>query len=45
MKVNGATVNLEDKAGMDGKSSKSVVEPILQPGSEKPLGRLGDWIR
>ena len=45
MKVNGATVNLEDKAGVDGKSSKGVVEPILQPGPRKPLGRVGDWIR
>jgi outer membrane autotransporter protein len=41
MKVNGATVNLEDKAAMDGKSSKSVVEPILQPG---PENRWGVWV-
>jgi outer membrane autotransporter protein len=41
MKVNGATVNLEDKAGVDGKSSKSVVEPILQPG---PQNRWGVWV-
>jgi uncharacterized protein with beta-barrel porin domain len=39
MKVNGATVN--DKAGMDGKSSKGVVEPILQPG---PENRWGVWL-
>ena len=41
MKVNGATVNLEDKAGVDGKSSKGVVEPILQPG---PENRWGVWV-
>ncbi len=41
MKVNGATVNLEDKAGADGKSSKGVVEPILQPG---PENRWGVWV-
>jgi hypothetical protein len=29
MKVNGASVNLEDRADADGKSSKGVVEPIL----------------
>jgi hypothetical protein len=45
MKVNGATANLENKPGVDGKSSKSVVEPILQPGAQNPLGRLGNWIR
>ncbi len=41
MKVNGVTVNLEDKAGVDGKSSKGVVEPILQPG---PQNRWGVWV-
>jgi outer membrane autotransporter protein len=38
MKVNGATVN--DKAA-DGKSSKAVVEPVLQPG---PENRWGVWV-
>ena len=41
MKVNGATVNLEDRADADGKSSKAVVEPILQPG---PENRWGVWV-
>jgi outer membrane autotransporter protein len=41
MKVNGATVNVEPPAGADGKSSKSVVEPILQPG---PQNRWGVWV-
>jgi outer membrane autotransporter protein len=41
MKVNGATVNLEDKSGVDGKSSKGVLEPILQPG---PENRWGVWV-
>ena len=41
MKVNGATVNLEDRADADGKSSKAVVEPILQPG---PQNRWGVWV-
>jgi hypothetical protein len=41
MKVNGAKVNLEDKADVDGKSSKGVVEPILQPG---PQNRWGVWV-
>ena len=41
MKVNGATVNLEDRAGADGKFSKGVVEPILQPGHEN---RWGVWV-
>ena len=41
MKINGATVNLEDRADPDGKSSKSVVEPILQPGSGN---RWGVWV-
>jgi outer membrane autotransporter protein len=41
MKVNGgATVNLESRADADGKSSKAVVEPILQPG---PENRWGVW--
>ena len=41
MKVNGgATVNLEARADADGKSSKAVVEPILQPG---PENRWGVW--
>jgi outer membrane autotransporter protein len=41
MKVNGATVNLEDRGDADGKSSKAVVEPILQPG---PQNRWGVWV-
>jgi subtilase-type serine protease len=41
MKVNGATVNLENRADADGKSSKAVVEPILQPG---PQNRWGVWV-
>ena len=41
VKVNGATVNLEDKATVDGKFSKSTVEPILQPG---PENRWGVWM-
>jgi outer membrane autotransporter protein len=41
MKVNGATVNLEDRADADGKSSKAVVEPMLQHG---PENRWGVWI-
>jgi outer membrane autotransporter protein len=41
MKVNGgATVNLEARGDADGKSSKAVVEPILQPG---PENRWGVW--
>jgi outer membrane autotransporter protein len=39
MKVNGAIVNLEDRADADGKSSKA--EPILQPG---PENRWGVWM-
>jgi outer membrane autotransporter protein len=39
MKVNGATVN--DKSGADGKSSKVVVEPILQ---HLPENRWGVWV-
>jgi hypothetical protein len=38
MKVNGATVNLEDRVDADGKSSKAIVEPILQPGPENRWG-------
>jgi outer membrane autotransporter protein len=41
MKVNGATVNLENRADADGKSSKAVVEPILQSG---PQNRWGVWV-
>ena len=41
MKVGGATVNLEDRADTDSKSSKSVVEPILEPG---PGNRWGVWV-
>jgi subtilase-type serine protease len=41
MKVNGATVNLEDRADADGKSSKAVVEPILQ---RAPENRWGVWV-
>jgi len=41
MKVNGATVNLEERADADGKSSKAVVEPILQRASEN---RWGVWV-
>jgi outer membrane autotransporter protein len=41
MKVNGATVNVEPPAGADGKSAKSVVEPILQPA---PQNRWGVWV-
>jgi hypothetical protein len=31
MKVNGGTVNLENRADTDGKSSKAVAAPVLQP--------------
>ena len=41
MKVNGATVNLEDKATVDGKSSKNTVEQVLQPAAEN---RWGVWV-
>jgi fibronectin-binding autotransporter adhesin len=41
VRVNGAAVSLEDKATVDGKSSKSTVEPILQPG---PENRWGVWM-
>src|SRR6202011_4695994 len=41
MKVNGATVNLEDRADADGKSSKAVVEPVLQ---HAPENRWGVWV-
>jgi outer membrane autotransporter protein len=39
MKVNGATV--DEKAGVGGKYSKGVVEPVLQPGLEN---RWGVWV-
>ena len=39
MKVNGATVN--DKSGADGKTSKAVVEPVLQ---HAPENRWGVWV-
>jgi outer membrane autotransporter protein len=41
MKMNGATVNLEDRADADGKSSKAVVEPVLQ---HAPENRWGVWV-
>jgi fibronectin-binding autotransporter adhesin len=41
MKLNGAAVNLEDKATVDGKSSKSPLEQALQPG---PENRWGVWV-
>ena len=41
MKVNGATVNTDDKSVVDGKSSKAVMEPILWPG---PENRWGVWM-
>ena len=41
MKVNGASVNLQDRADADGKSSKNVVEPILQ---HAPENRWGVWV-
>jgi outer membrane autotransporter protein len=41
MKVNGATVNVEPRTGADGKSAKSVLEPVLQPG---PENRWGVWV-
>jgi outer membrane autotransporter protein len=41
MKINGATVSLEDKAAEDGKSSKNTVEQVLQPG---PENRWGVWV-
>jgi outer membrane autotransporter protein len=41
MKINGASVNLEDRADADGKSSKAVVEPILQ---HSPENRWGVWV-
>jgi fibronectin-binding autotransporter adhesin len=40
MNLNGAKVNL-DNDGLDGKSSKGVVEPILQSG---PQNRWGVWV-
>jgi outer membrane autotransporter protein len=41
MKLNGAAADLENKPGVDGESSKGVVEPILQPG---PQNRWGVWV-
>jgi outer membrane autotransporter protein len=41
MKVNGATASTEDRNGGDGKTSKAVVEPILQPA---PENRWGVWM-
>ncbi len=41
MKINGATVNSEDHGATDGKSSKAVVEPILQ---HAPENRWGVWM-
>ncbi len=41
MKTNGASVNLEDKEPVDGKSSKNPVEQALQPGAEN---RWGVWV-
>ena len=41
MTVNGATVNRDHKADADGKSSKGVLEPVLQPG---PENRWGVWV-
>jgi autotransporter-associated beta strand protein len=40
MKVNGATVNLQAGSSADGKSSKSVVEPVLQ---HTPENHWGVW--
>jgi fibronectin-binding autotransporter adhesin len=41
MKVNSATVNVEERVDSDGKSTKAAVEPILQPG---PGNRWGVWM-
>jgi hypothetical protein len=41
MKLNGATLPPGNKTAADGKSSKGVVEPILQPG---PENRWGVWV-
>jgi outer membrane autotransporter protein len=41
MKVNGGTVNLENRADADGKSSKAVATPVLQP---VPENRWGVWV-
>jgi outer membrane autotransporter protein len=41
MKFNGATVSLEDEATVDGKSSKSTVEQVLQ---STPENRWGVWV-
>jgi outer membrane autotransporter protein len=41
MKVNGATVNLQDRADANGISSKAVVEPVFQ---HAPENRWGVWV-
>ena len=41
MKLNGATANVDGKVSVDGKSSKSVVEPILQ---RVPDNHWGVWV-
>jgi outer membrane autotransporter protein len=41
MKVNGGNVTRDDKAPVDGKSPKNVLEPILQPA---PENRWGVWV-
>ena len=41
MRTNGATINLEDRVDADGKSSKGVVEPVLQ---HTPENRWGVWV-
>jgi outer membrane autotransporter protein len=41
MQANGATVNLDGKAAVDGKSSKAVIEPVLQ---HLPENRWGVWV-
>jgi hypothetical protein len=41
MRANNATVNFQDRADADGKSSKAIVEPILQ---HLPENRWGVWV-
>jgi outer membrane autotransporter protein len=41
MKVNGATVNLEERADADGKSAKAVAEPVFQ---YAPENHWGVWV-
>jgi subtilase-type serine protease len=41
MKINSATVHLEDRADADGKSAKNVIEPVLQ---HAPENRWGVWV-